>query len=111
MHYHFIEDDSGNVIDLVPFCSDACHRAWCADHGITYGGWNGCHEGSDSVEFCANCGTVAGGAYECNCQSNNVVVNRFISEHGEQCEHGHWIQLPENQFTSAYAEDDAENEE
>ena len=91
MHYHYMEDESGDVVDLVPLCSDACHRDWA---GEDYQGWSGCHEGSDSVEFCANCGVVAGGTYECDCQRDNVVVNRFLSDEGEKCEHGHWLQLP-----------------
>jgi hypothetical protein len=27
MHYHITENGEGNVVDLIPFCSDACHRA------------------------------------------------------------------------------------
>ncbi len=95
MHYHLIEDKDGQLVDLVPLCSDACHRGWCETHGVPYTGWNGAQEGGDSVEYCANCGVVAGGAYECEHQRNNVVVNRFRSEAGEKCECGHWIQLPE----------------
>ncbi len=95
MHYHTIEDRYGNLVGLIPFCSDACNRAYCNEHDdIEYQGWNGCQEGSDYVEFCAQCGVVAGGAYECNCQGDNVVVNRFRCDDGEKCEHGNWIQLP-----------------
>lgn len=93
MHYHFIEFQ-GDLVDLVPFCSDACHQAWCEEEGIEYEGWNGCQEGGDYIEFCANCGVVAGGEYQCDHQRDNISVNRFLSEDGEKCEHGHWIQLP-----------------
>lgn len=94
MHYHLITDDTGDVVDLIPFCSDACHQEYCRDHGVPYGGWNGCHEGGDSCEFCANCGVFAGGTAECECQVRSFVVNRFPSSTGEVCKHGHWLQLP-----------------
>ena len=100
MHYHMIEDDTGDLVDIVHFCSDACHRQWCEDNDEKYGGWNGCNEGSDSVEFCDNCGVVAGGTYECDCQRDNVVVNLFLSEEGEKCEHEHWLQVPACFLTS-----------
>lgn len=101
MHVHIVENGAGNVVDVIPFCSDACHREFCANSmgDLAYEGWNGCHEGGDSVEYCAQCGVVAGGAYECDHQRDNVVVNRFRSENGERCEHGHWIQLPEHMLT------------
>ena len=95
MHYHYIEDERGELFDVVPFCCDSCHRAWCKKEGVEYDGWCGANEGGDSVEFCANCGTVAGGAYECDCQRDNVVVNRFLNTKGIKCKHRHWIQLPE----------------
>lgn len=94
MHYHFVEDTKGDVVDLVSFCCDECHADYCAKNGLRYGGWNGAHEGGDSVEFCMNCGVVAGGGYECEHQRDNVIVNRFLSDEGEKCECGHWIQLP-----------------
>jgi hypothetical protein len=94
MHYHHIEDDRGDLVDLVPFCCAACNQSWCRDNGMEYQGWNGCQEGSDYPEWCANCGGYAGGAIECEHQRNNVVVNRFLSEEGEKCSHGHWLQLP-----------------
>lgn len=93
MHYHIVEDAEGDVVDLIPFCCDACNRAHMGD---AYAGWNGCMEGGDNVEFCAECGVVAGGGYECDCQRDNVVVNRFRQDKGEKCRHGHWIQLPMN---------------
>src|SRR4249920_978103 len=94
MHVHLIENGEGNVVDVIPFCSDACHRDYCAAHSdLTYGGWHGCIEGGDGMEFCAQCGVVCWG-YKCDCQRDNVVVNRFTSDTGEKCEHGNWIQLP-----------------
>lgn len=95
MHYHHVKEN-GELVDLVPFCCDSCHRAWCEENGVAYDGWFGCHEGSDSPEFCACCGVYAGGGIECDCQCDNVVVNRFRSEHGEKCEHGNWLQVPES---------------
>lgn len=94
MHYHHIDDEDGNLCDLVPFCSDSCHRDWCEAHKVPYNGWNGANEGSDSPEFCAYCGVYAGGGYDCDHQLDNVVVNRFLSDDGERCDCGHWLQLP-----------------
>ena len=97
MHAHIIENGKNNIVDIIYFCSDVCHREYCKSHtDLTYDGWNGCNEGSDSVEFCSNCGVVAGGTYDCDCQKYNMVVNRFPSEEGEKCEHGNYIQLPAN---------------
>lgn len=94
MHYHHVEDSSGDLVDLIPLCCDSCHKQYCEAHGLTYGGWNGCNEGGDYSEFCANCGVYAGGKPECDCQRDNVVVNRFRSEHGEKCDCGNWLQVP-----------------
>jgi hypothetical protein len=90
MHLHYIEDESGDLVELVEFCSDACNR----DHsGSAYQGWSGCHE-SEVTTYCANCGVVIAGQDACEHQASIVVVNRFTSETGERCEHGNWIQLP-----------------
>jgi hypothetical protein len=56
-HYFPIEDVEGNLVEVVPFCSDWCHRDWCRQTGNEYKGWNGCHE-HDQVEECANCGDI-----------------------------------------------------
>jgi len=32
-HEHLIEDEQGELVDCVQLCSDACHRAWCREHG------------------------------------------------------------------------------
>jgi hypothetical protein len=94
MHYHNVEDESGDLVDVVPFCSDSCNRDYCAKHGLTYQGWNGCQEGPDSPMFCASCGVYAGGAAQCEHQRDNVLVNRFHTEHGEKCPCSNWIQVP-----------------
>ena len=91
MHYHLRCDAVGDVVEAVPYCSDACHREGA---GNAYGGWNGCQEGGDYPEWCDNCGVFAGGTPQCEHQANNVVVNRFASTDGEKCECGNWIQLP-----------------
>ena len=56
MHYHMIEDDSGDLIDLIELCSDECHRQWCIDNDEVYQGWNGCQE-QEAPAICASCGT------------------------------------------------------
>ncbi len=53
MHYHIVENQDGELTDAVPYCSDFCHRE---HQGILYRGWNGCHEGADYDQECANCG-------------------------------------------------------
>jgi len=53
MHMHYIEDEQGDVVDIVAYCSDYCHRE---GEGEDYQGWNGCHEGADYDQECANCG-------------------------------------------------------
>ena len=58
MHYHPIEDKYGDLVDLTPYCSDYCHRE---GEGKDYQGWNGCHEGADYDQECANCGEVLPG--------------------------------------------------
>lgn len=52
----YIEDDKGDLIDLVYTCSDSCHHQYCRDTGTPYEGWNGCHEISFST-VCASCET------------------------------------------------------
>ena len=91
MHLHYIEDDSGELVELVEFCSDACNRDWS---GPAYEGWSGCHE-PEFTTYCANCGVVIPGLEDaCEHQTSNVVVNRFLSDDGEKCGHGNWIQVP-----------------
>jgi hypothetical protein len=97
MHEHYIEDESGELVDVVAFCSDACNRDWS---GEAYGGWSGCHETEFTV-FCAQCGVAIPGQDACEHQTDNVVVNRFPSDTGEKCEHGNWIQVPRSSLEAA----------
>lgn len=90
MHQYTTEDTNGDLIDAVALCSDACNRQYA---GENYRGWNGCIE-TEFTTYCANCGVVIPGQDACGCQIGNVVVNRFLSETGERCGHGCWIQLP-----------------
>jgi hypothetical protein len=100
MHYFYVDDSDDNLVDVVPFCSDSCHRQWCEATGEDYKGWNGCQEGGDYSAWCAHCGVWAGGTPECGHQSDNVVVNRFRCDSGEKCDCGHWIQLPSDRLES-----------
>ncbi len=96
MHYIDIEDDDGELVDLVNLCADSCARDYCQQTDETYRGWNGAHE-AEFVTFCEMCGVVAGGLDMSSCQMSNVIVNRLLSADGERCiEHDgeHWIQLP-----------------
>lgn len=96
MHEHAITDETGDTVDIIALCSDSCHRAYAGD---AYEGWSGAHE-SEFTTYCAQCGVVIAGVTEdengspCEHQRDNVVVNRFLSEEGEKCEHGLWIQVP-----------------
>lgn len=95
MHIHEITDSRGELIDVVPFCSDNCHRDYCDFMGVTYSGWNGCHDGPDYSEWCVMCGTIAScGEEACECQRENTLVNRFRVPYGELCQHGNYVQLP-----------------
>lgn len=51
-HLYLHEDENGDVVDATVFCSDYCHREWCKIEGVTYQGWNGCHE-MNAPQFCA----------------------------------------------------------
>ena len=51
VHIEFINDSSGDIIDVNYYCCDSCNRAGAKN----YGGWNGCHE-ILSPETCMNCG-------------------------------------------------------
>ncbi len=97
MHYLDIEDEHGNLADAIPLCTDSCHRDYATRLGVTYEGWNGCHE-TELTTFCANCGVaLAGFDNDCADIDENVIVNRFRSETGERCKRhngAHWVQLP-----------------
>lgn len=99
MHIHILSDPkTGDTTDVIPFCCDNCHADWCHDNGVKYDGWFGCQEGGDSQEFCAQCGVYCGGGTgenaPCECQTSNIVVNRFLSTEGRKCECGNWLQVP-----------------
>lgn len=60
MHYHQVDDDQGDLVDLIPFCSDSCHRQWCYDTDTKYDGWDGAHE-NEWNETCKSCGFLLKG--------------------------------------------------
>lgn len=55
VHIHRVTDHTGDLVDLRLFCGDTCHRAWCAEQGQDYEGWDGCHEMVLPVQ-CECCG-------------------------------------------------------
>jgi len=60
-HYLEVNDSAtGDLLDLVPFCSDYCHYWYCHTNGVEYQGWNGCHEHPHD-DKCAECGVVIPG--------------------------------------------------
>ena len=67
-HIREIHDDTGDLVDLVYFCSDSCNRGY-HPNGIVaqgvepYGGWYGCQEVEYAVE-CGGCGEVIEGYLE-----------------------------------------------
>jgi hypothetical protein len=86
--------------DLLPFCSESCRTEYAREHDISEDLYL-TSDGSDSNEYCAACGVIAHVGAEqfkdgdaCQCQADNLVVNRFTCDTGETCKHGNWIQLP-----------------
>jgi hypothetical protein len=64
-HIREIHDDTGDLVDLVYFCSDSCNRDWHPNGVVAqgvepYGGWYGCQE-IESDEECAGCGDIIRG--------------------------------------------------
>jgi hypothetical protein len=53
-HVRLVEDTDGQLVDIDTFCSDWCHRDYCARYKIPYEGWNGCQE-LPSPAYCENC--------------------------------------------------------
>jgi hypothetical protein len=86
-HAMNLEDDRGDLVDVILFCSDACHQEYA---GEAYGGWNGARDMSGDPEWCAACGVLLT-ALKCGCDAG-VVVNRFPVETPERCEHGGILQ-------------------
>lgn len=63
-HYYYITDTlTGDLLDALPFCSDACHYWYCRENELEYAGWNGCHE-APYTEECRECGTLIQGVEE-----------------------------------------------
>ncbi len=63
-HYLFINDTrTGDLLDLIPFCSDSCHQDYCRTNQTAYEGWNGAHETYDDAE-CATCEALLQGTSE-----------------------------------------------
>lgn len=92
MHLHLLEDDNGELVDYIKFCSDACHQFWCRENDSEYLGWSGCHE-AEHTDWCEQCGVVLPGLNACECQLSNVTVNRFPVSEPEICECGNIIQV------------------
>ena len=86
-HFLYVEDNNGELVDVLNVCSDSCARQLAKRENIPYDGWNGAHE----VEFttwCLNCGVVIGGIDpECD-HVYPVVVNLIGEPEREYCEHG-----------------------
>jgi hypothetical protein len=59
-HFYLVNDPDGSLFDVVVLCSDSCHRFYCQDNGLTYEGWNGCHD-IDTPTPCAVCATTVEG--------------------------------------------------
>jgi hypothetical protein len=91
MHYCQVEDSHGELVELVPLCSDTCHRDYCERHGLDYAGWDGCHEGSDYPEWCAACGirASAGLSTECANDCMPIVVAIIGEPPSGKCPHGY----------------------
>jgi len=79
MHYFMPKDQDQ---DPQPCCSDYCHQQVAGDD---YEGWNGCHEGADYDQECANCGDIILGiesqepSYEYLISANRVAVFKVIA--------------------------------
>ena len=61
-HLQLVEDDSGDVVDHIVYCSDTCHSDGARNE---YAGWNGCNEISVG-EPCAKCGDWVSGIEDNN---------------------------------------------
>ena len=59
-HLHYVEDETGDVVDHLVFCSDYCHKQHMDEK---YRGWNGCNEIS-TTEPCVECGSTVEGLDE-----------------------------------------------
>lgn len=87
MHYLPIEDDDGQLVDMLPTCSDACSRDLATRENLPYGEWYGAQE-TEFTTYCENCGVVLGG-FDPECEHVYPVVVNLIGEpEDEHCEHG-----------------------
>ena len=59
-HLHYVEDETGDVVDHLVFCSDYCHIQHMDEK---YRGWNGCNEIS-TTQPCVECGSTVEGLDE-----------------------------------------------
>lgn len=74
MHIHRIYGDiNGDLIEVFHFCNDDCHQRWCYEQGEEYVGWDGCHEGGESPEWCDSCGEKCW---------NGIIVCDIVAEDG-----------------------------
>ena len=55
VHEYPIEDQNGEIHDVIRFCSDYCHREWCRIEGMPYRGWNGLREVESQVSHPPTC--------------------------------------------------------
>ena len=54
-HIYELRNIDGELVDVVVFCSDFCHREWALLNSKNYQGWNGCHEVNETnCERCAS---------------------------------------------------------
>lgn len=86
----YIEDANGNILEYMMVCSDSCHRNYCDRVGIVYGGWNGCHEGGDTGEYCVQCGVRMSVDTDSDCDGTCIpfVVNIISPDPARVCAHG-----------------------
>lgn len=59
-HVHTVEDEYGDLVDVVIFCSDRCHRDYCVEQDVEYEGWYGLveheYDPENGAPVCAQCG-------------------------------------------------------
>ena len=78
-HASTIDDENGDIIDLVLFCSDYCNKEY---NGGEYQGWYGCLE-LHNHEVCANCGEPLAFYWNIPFSGSRYGVNQTLAEHME----------------------------